>query len=114
MSIFDNFDLPFITKKNKRLKRSDAKVYISKLSGKRSRSFNEDNIKIKNTNNLILSLKNKIGVAQIKGNIKKIVQRYLNIIQSDINVISSYWKPREIIIYKEKEKEITCIEDLYE
>jgi hypothetical protein len=114
MSILDKFDLPFITKRNKRLKRSDPKIYISKLNGKRSRSYNEDNIKTKITNNILSTLKIKFGVAQIKGNIKKIMQRYLNVIRSDINVICSYWKPKEIIIYKEREKEITCLEDLFE
>jgi hypothetical protein len=107
MSILDRFDLPFFNKRNKRVNRKDSKIYISKLTGKRSKSFSEENIKDRKT---IF----KIGVAQIKGNIKKIMQRYLNIIRSDINVICSYWKPKEIIIYKEKEKEITCLEDLFE
>jgi len=58
-------------------------VYVSKLGNKRSKP------EIKN------------GVAQKKGVRKSIVQRYINIVFSDLNVIRSIWKPRVVYVKEE-------------
>jgi hypothetical protein len=66
-------------------------VYVSKLGGKRSKSFNEEK-------EIVVKKSRWNFVGKIKGMYRKISQRYIKVIRSDINVICSWWKPR--IVYK--------------
>lgn len=104
MSFLDNFDIPFISKKktstSRRLQAHQPKVYVSKLSGKRSQSYQEDNI----TASRFCNIKNR--VASFKGIIKRKMQRYLTVILSDINILCSLWKPRTVYVYKQSENPI--------
>jgi hypothetical protein len=112
MSLLDNFDFSFGKGQKKTIsRRGDPKEYVSKLTGKRSREYNnnEDN---KPTN------KKNGAPRNIKGRLKMFVMRYISVISSDINVFCSYFKPRVKVVYKEKilYKDISelTIEDLYE
>jgi hypothetical protein len=105
MGLFDNFDFSFGKGQKKTIsRRGDPKEYVSKLSGKRSRLFNDGEDKPTNKKN---------GAPRnIKGRLKMFVMRYINVVISDINILRSLWKPREKIIYKNM-SEIT-IDDLFE
>ena len=75
--------MSFFKKKKQTGSKIKEAVYVSKLGNKRSKP------EIKN------------GVAQKKGVRKSIVQRYINIVFSDLNVIRSIWKPRVVYVKEE-------------
>lgn len=54
-------------------------VYVSKLGSKRQPQ-------------------NKNGAVQKKGVRKSFIQRYINIVRSDLNVLRSIWKPRVVYV----------------
>lgn len=111
MGLLGSFDFSFGRgkKSNGNSKRSSGpKEYVSKLTGKRSREFTETKTKGNK----------KTGAIQLKGRLKNVVWRYVNVILSDINVLCSLFKPRVKVVYKEKImfrdiSELT-IDDLYE